>query len=191
MVRSMSSETKELGPLARLAGIWEGDEGHDEAPSDSRDTEQNLYRERMEFVPTGRVDNHEQILFGLRYRTTAWRLSADEPFHEELGYWMWDAARKQAMRCFLVPRGIAVIAGGTVEPDADSFSLAAVLGSPTYGICAQPFLDEQFKTVRYELTVTFHPDGSFSYDEDTQMQLPDRVRLFHHTDRNTLRLVES
>lgn len=188
----MSSEaTDELGPLARLVGTWEGDKGEDLSPSDTRGDGRNVYRERMVFEPTGRVDNHEQILFGLRYRTTAWRLGADAPFHEELGYWMWDAAHGQVMRCFLVPRGISVIAGGTAAADDTSFSLAATLGSPTYGICSNPFLDAQFKTVRYELTLTLHPDGSLSYDENTMMQLPDRARLFQHTDANTLRRAPS
>lgn len=187
----MSSDaTDELGPLSRLVGTWEGDKGKDCSPSDTRDIEHNVYRERMVFEPTGRVDNHEQILHGLRYRTTAWRLGADDPFHEELGYWLWDAARRQVMRCFLIPRGVSVIAGGTVAPDATSFSLAATLGSPTYGICSGPFLDAQFKTVRYELTVTLHPDGALSYDETTMMQMPERARLFQHTDANTLRRVE-
>jgi len=105
-----------LGPLAALAGIWEGDKGDDTAPSDDRGTEKNLFRERMTFEPIGPVDNHEQKLYGLRYSTVAFRLGEGAVFHEELGYWLWDAKAKQVMRCFLVPRGIAVIAGGTVEP---------------------------------------------------------------------------
>ena len=64
------------------------------------------------------------------------------PFHEELGYWMWDAANQQVMRCFIVPRGVNVIAGGTVEADATSFELSADVGSETYGICSNKFLDE-------------------------------------------------
>ncbi len=36
-----------LGPLAPLAGIWEGDEGLDEAPSASRGKMQTPYRERI------------------------------------------------------------------------------------------------------------------------------------------------
>lgn len=183
----MSTEaTDELGPLARLVGTWEGDKGEDRSPAADRGDGHNVYRERMVFEPTGQVDNHEQTLFGLRYRTTAWRIGADAPFHEELGYWMWDAERSQVMRCFLVPRGIAVIAGGTVAPDATTFSLAATLGSATYGICSNPFLDAQFKTVRYELTLTFLPDGGLSYDENTMMEMPDRARLHQHTDANTL-----
>ena len=186
----MSDENIEnLGPLAALAGIWEGDEGQDVSPSDDRGVEQNAYRERLVLEPIGRVDNHEQVLYGLRYATTAWRLEEDEPFHEEVGYWLWDAQAGQVMRCFVVPRGVTVLAGGAAAPDAKQFSMSADVGSETFGISSNPFLDRHFKTVRYELEVTVHEDGRFSYDEDTQLQIPGQAEIFHHTDRNTLKRV--
>ncbi len=175
---------KYLGPLAALAGVWEGDKGADVAPSDDRGTEQNAYRERLTFEPFGPVNNHEQQLYGLRYATVAWRLSDGAPFHEETGYWLWDAAAKQVLRCFIVPRGVTVLAGGTVEPDATSFQISADAGSDTYGICSNKFLDREFKTVRYELTITVHGPDSFSYHEDTQLKMKGRSDLFHHTDTN-------
>ncbi len=175
-----------LGPLAALAGIWEGDKGDDIAPSDDRGVENNKYRERLTLLPFGPVDNHEQKLYGLRYSTFAWRLDEPDSFHEETGYWLWDSASQQVMRCFIVPRGITVLAGGTVRPDAKEFNLAADLGSPTYGICSSPFLDREFKTVRYELNVKINGNGSFSYDEDTQLQIPGQPKIFHHRDKNTL-----
>ncbi|QPJ63618.1 MAG: FABP family protein [Candidatus Nitronauta litoralis] len=175
-----------LGPLGKLAGIWEGDKGDDTAPSGNRETENNKFRERMTFDPFGPVNNHEQELFGLRYSTTAWKIGSDSPFHEELGYWLWDEANRQAMRCFIVPRGVNVLAGGTVKEGADSFELSAKAGSDTYGICSNLFLDKEFKTVNYLLKVTFHPDQSFSYEEDTQIQIKGKPDLFHHIDKNTL-----
>ncbi len=135
----------------------------------------------------GPVNNHEQALYGLRYSTTAWRLGEDSPFHEELGYWLWDARAKQVFRCFMVPRGVTVLAGGTVEPDARSFELAADAGSDIYGICSNPFLDQEFKTVRYELKVTLHDEHSFSYEENSQLQIKGQKSLFHHIDKNTLK----
>lgn len=175
---------KYLGPLAALAGVWEGDKGADVAPSDDRGTERNAYRERLTFEPFGPVNNHEQQLYGLRYATVAWRLGDAGLFHEETGYWLWDATEKQVLRCFLVPRGVTVLAGGTVEPAATSFQIAADAGSDTYGICSNRFLDREFKTVRYELTVTLHGPDSFSYHEDTQLKMKGRGDLFHHTDSN-------
>ena len=180
---------KNLGPLAPLAGTWEGDKGEDIAPADDRGTEQNMFRERMTFVPIAKVMNHEQTLYGLRYATTAWRLGEEDPFHEELGYWLWDAAAKQVLRCFMIPRGVAVIAGGTVEANAKSFELNADVGSETYGICSNQFLDKEFKTVRFELKVTIHDDQSFSYEEDTQIKMKNKAELFHHTDQNVMKRV--
>jgi len=179
-----------LGPLAALAGVWEGDKGDDVAPSDDRGTEHNAYRERLTFEPFGPVNNHEQQLYGLRYSTVAWRLGEEASFHEETGYWLWDAAEKQVLRCFIVPRGVTVLAGGTVAPDATSFSISANVGSDTYGICSNKFLDREFKTVRYDLTITLHNRDSFSYSEDTQLKMKGRAEIFHHTDANRVNRVK-
>jgi hypothetical protein len=187
MDKNISEELKKnLGPLAALAGIWEGSKGDDTAPASNRGIENNKFRERLVFEPMGPVNNHEQELYGLRYSTTAWRIGEPDPFHEELGYWLWDAKAKQVMRCFLVPRGVSVIAGGTVEAGSKSFDIKATLGSPTYGICSNQFLDVEFKTVAYELKITVHGPDSFSYDEDTQIIMKGRKDIFHHRDKNTV-----
>ena len=125
---------KHLGPLAPLAGIWEGENGDDTAPSDARGVERNRYRERVTFEPIGPVHNHEQCLYGFRYAMTAFRLGEPAAFHEELGYWLWDASAKQVLRCVLVPRGVAVMAGGTAEPTATTLEFTAEAGTDTCGI---------------------------------------------------------
>ena len=81
---------------------------------------------------------------------------------------------------------VYVIAGGPAEPDATEIYMEAAVGSETYGILSNPFLDEAFKTVRYELLVKIHDDGSFSYEEDTVMKVKDQADLFHHRDSNRL-----
>ncbi len=187
----MSDEDREnLGPLAPLLGVWEGDAGVDTAPSAERGTAVSRFRERTVFEPTGRIDNHEQTLYGLRYFTEAWRLGAENTFHEEVGYWLWDAENGQVLRCFVVPRGITIVAGGDATADATSFRLAAERGSTTYGITANRFLDREFRTVRFEETVTFDGFDTFSYREDTELELPGRDGTFHHTDENTLHRVD-
>lgn len=178
---------KNLGPLGPLAGVWEGDKGDDWAPdADPRETKISKFRERLTLEPFGPVNNHAQTLYGLKYSTTAWPLGEESAFHEELGYWLWDAAEKQVLRCFMVPRGVTVIAGGTVEPDAKEFELSAEAGSDTYGICSNLFLDREFKTVRYDLKITIHDANIFSYEEDTQIKIKGQDELFHHVDKNTL-----
>ncbi len=182
-----------LGPLGPLLGIWEGDKGTDLASSDkkhdSRQPVVSKYRERMVFEPTGRVDNHEQSLYGLRYSTKAWRIGSPDPFHEELGYWMWDAASGLILRSFMPPRGMAVLAGGTAKADARKFALEAKAGDEVFGICSSPFLTEEFKTVRYTLSVEVIDDDTLHYDEHTYLKMKNRAELFDHRDENTLRRV--
>ncbi len=119
-----------------------------------------------------------------------WRLYAEKPLHEELGYWLWDPREKQVMRCFIVPRGNAVIAGGTVERGAKEFNLVPEVGSETYGICSNLFLDREFKAIKYELKVSIHGTNSFSYEEDTQLKIKNQENLFHHVDKNTLKKLD-
>jgi hypothetical protein len=175
-----------LGPLAALVGRWEGNEGVDIASAHDGSKETH-YRECLSFEPIGPVNNGPQTLYGLRYSTVAWPRIQEKPFHEELGYWLWDAERKQVMRCFIIPRGVVVNAGGTSEPYAKEFSMAAEAGSGVYGILSNPYLEEAMKPVRYELTVTIHEPWKFSYKEDTQLEISGRSDLFHHTDQNTLK----
>lgn len=176
-----------LGPLGPLVGIWEGSEGIDVAPSsEPHGSAQSAFRERMCFEAFGPVCNGPQTLYGLRYSTTVWPLGEPEPFHEETGYWLWDKQREEVMRCFMVPRGVTVLAGGKAASDASSFTMSAELGSSCFGILSNPFLDENFRTVRYDVTITLNPDGSLSYHEDTQLLIPSLPEPFHHTDCNRL-----
>ncbi|MBS1120094.1 MAG: uncharacterized protein H6Q90_2322 [Deltaproteobacteria bacterium] len=183
----------DLGPLGPLLGVWEGEKGTDLAPSDKAENNRqpviSKYRERMVYEATGRVDNHEQVLFGLRYSTKVWRIGAPDPFHEELGYWLWDAGSRLVMRCFMPPRGMTVLAGGQAEPSARALALEATCGSETFGICSSPFLTAEFKTVRYTLALQIIDDDTLHYDEHTFMQMKGRDQLFDHRDENTLRRV--
>ena len=79
----------EWGPLARLAGIWEGEKGEDVAYA-NQDGKIGLtpYREHIDFKPFGPVENGSQVLYGLDYRMAAWRGTEANPFHTEVGSWM-------------------------------------------------------------------------------------------------------
>lgn len=180
-----AAERALLGPLANLLGEWVGDTGEDLAPGAQRNVATSHYRERVSFTWLGRVDNHEQILYGLEQFSMMWRLGSADPFHQERAYWLWDAARSQVVRSFIIPRGVAVNAGGTVAADASEWTIAASLGSLTYGICVNQFLHEHFQTTGYERTMSVGED-SWSYDETTTLHMPERP-AFAHRDRNTLR----
>lgn len=183
---SIEEDIKNLGPLSALAGTWEGDKGIDIATSASREPMETPFRERAVFEPMGAVDNHEQSLWALRYSTTAFRIGEADAFHEELGYWLWDPREEQVLRCFVVPRGVSILAGGSATASARSFALYADVGSETYGISSNRFLDTEFKTVRYELSVNLEEPDVFAYEEDTQLRIKGLSELFHHRDSNRL-----
>ena len=133
----------EWGPLARLAGIWEGQQGEDVAyTNETGKIALTPYREHIDFKPFGPVENGAQVLYGLDYRMAAWRGTEDSPFHTEVGYWMWDARDSEVIRCFLIPRGSAIVAGAIVPADATTYTLKASFGSQTYGILSNNWLDK-------------------------------------------------
>jgi hypothetical protein len=176
-----------LGPLAALVGTWEGDVGLDVSyQNDSGVVAETVYRERATFNPFGPVDNGSQHLYGLDYRTAVWRIGEEDPFHTEVGYWLWDAADSQVLRCFVVPRGSTVLAGGEADAGAKTFTMTADSGSPTYGILSNRYLDQQAPTVHYDVSVTV-ADGVLRDESDTVVEHADHGDTIHHTDRNTLR----
>lgn len=180
------SDLSNLGPLASLAGSWTGSDGLDVSFSHTEGAvKETRFRESASFEPFGPVDNGKQILYGLDYRTAAWREGEDDPFHTEVGYWLWDAEAEQVMRCFMVPRGATILAGGSATASASELRMSAEVGSPTYGVLSNRYLDAHAKTVRYELTVQLG-DGTWSYEEDTVLQMAGQEEHLHHTDRNTL-----
>ncbi len=183
-------EPKDLGPLAALAGTWEGDDGLDVSFHNLEGVVgETRYRERVTFNPFGPVDNGAQSLYGLDYRMAAWRAGEDDPFHTEVGYWLWDGASGQVMRCFMVPRGSTVLAGGIATPESKTFTMTAQVGSETYGILSNEYLAVAARTTRYEVTITAGND-TWSYDETTTVDLAKLGRTIAHTDRNTLHRVE-
>ncbi len=131
----------EWGPLGKLVGEWEGEGGLDSAYSHAKhEVLATPYLEKLTFKPFGPVQNGRQFLYGLDYKSAMWRDSEENPFHTEVGYWLWDGATGEVMRGFVVPRGIVVLAGGTATADAKSFTLTATPGDPQYAIGENKYL---------------------------------------------------
>jgi hypothetical protein len=78
------------------------------------------------------------------------------------------------------------MAAGQATPTSTNFELRATEGLATWGICSVPFLAHAFKTVEFIIRVTFNPDGTWFYEQDTMLQIAGQDELFHHTDRNIL-----
>lgn len=177
----------EWGPLQGLIGEWEGTGGLDSAYSHSKgEVLQTPYREKLEMKPFGPVENGRQSLFGLDYHSAMWRESEANPFHTEVGYWLWDAATGEILRGFVVPRGITVLAGGTTTADTSEFSMSATLGGTNYTIGENTYLAANASSVSYDVTITLHGDDSWSYSEMTMLRMKEFDELFPHSDSNTL-----
>ena len=136
--------------------------------------------------PFGPVDNGDQHLYGLDYKSSMWRGDEDNPFHTEVGYWLWDSATGEILRGFVVPRGITVLAGGTAAADATSFTLSAEAGHEQYAIGENTYLAANASTRSYQVTITINGDDTWSYDETTMLQMKEFAEPFAHTDANTL-----
>ncbi len=176
-----------LGPLAPLAGVWEG-EGLDTHPV-AEGGEDERYRERIDFEPIDPQPNGPQLLYGLRYHVHVDKLDEVLTFHDQVGYWLWEPATKTILQTLTIPRGQVAMATGTAEPDARRFTVKATLDSPTAGIVSAPFLHENFRTLEYTITVTVNADGTLGYEQDTVLQIAGRTEPFHHVDKNVLRRV--
>jgi hypothetical protein len=180
-----------LGPLTGMAGIWEGHSGadvHPVAPAEGS-TETDVYVERYELQPIDPQTNGPQYFYGLRYHVHIHKPGEVETFHDQVGYWLWNPVEQTVTQTIAIPRAQVALASGVTTADATTFTLQAERGSETYGICSNPFLDRNFTTVAFRVTVTIGTDGTWSYDEDTELVLPDRAEVFHHTDTHTLHKV--
>jgi hypothetical protein len=174
-----------LGPLARLAGIWQGVRGLDVKPKAEGPNKQ-AYVERIELQPIDPQTNGPQLLYGLRYHTHITKPEQAKTYHEQVGYWLWEPATGGLIHTLTIPRGQTAMAYGQASADATSFELKATHGAETFGICSAPFLHYAFKTVEFRIKVTLNTDGTWSYDEDTVLMIRGQSEPFHHTDRNTL-----
>ena len=188
----MSNETLpagiDFGPLARLVGVWKGDKGLDVAP-EPEGSEESPYRETLTFEVVGDVTNADsQTLAVIRYHQVVARKSNNEVFHDEIGYWMWDAATNTVMHSLVIPRAVALLAGGSVAPADISeercvLSVRAKLDDPDWGIAQSPFMRDNARTVEFSHDITIAGD-TLSYRETTVLDI--YGKRFDHTDENEL-----
>src|SRR6201991_4695781 len=78
-----------LGPLRRLAGIWEGRKGVDLNPK-ADGPQRKEFIERIELQPTDYQLNGPQVFYGLRYHTHILNPEEKPTFHDQVGYWLWE-----------------------------------------------------------------------------------------------------
>ena len=187
---NVNNQTSEIdyGPLAGLIGSWQGGIGLDVSPEpDGR--EESPYHETLTYTAIGDVTNAEsQKLAAIRYQQIVRRKSDDEVFHDETGYWMWDAENATVMHSLAIPRAVCVLAGGQWiatenEENGISIAVSAKLDDPDWGIIQSPFMRDHAKTVEFRHDVTVEKD-KLIYSET--MVLDIYGKIFEHTDRNEL-----
>ena len=174
-----------LGPLRRLAGVWEGRKGVDLNPK-ALGPERKEFTERIDLQPIDYQLNGPQLFYGLRYHTHILNPEEEATFHDQVGYWLWEPATGLVMQTLAIPRGQIAMAAGHAAPDADSMVLSARRGETGYGICSTDFLEQAFRTDAYRIQINYHADGSWSYDQTTTLMVRGRAAPFAHRDVNTL-----
>lgn len=184
---------QKLGPLTPLVGEWEGNVGVDLSYHNKDDeTTETSYFEKAFFKPIPMQENGKQSIEGLTYQMKAWRHGEEamDPFHDEVGYLLWEKASEQVMRVVVFGRGIAMIAGGDAKARDKEIHLKATPGDPSYGILQNKYLMERAELKSFESSFLFNDDGTFSYTSDILLKLAATGSEMHHTDRNTLHLVK-
>jgi hypothetical protein len=173
-----------LGPLTRLAGIWEGKKGIDLNPK-AEGPERREYLERIEMQPIDPQANGPQLLYGLRYHLHINTEEEDITFHDQVGYWLWEPASGLIMQSLTIPRGQTALAAGRAAEDG-SIRVRAERGALNYGIASTDFLEYAFRTDSYELAISFEAGGGWSYISDTMLTVRGQDAPFRHRDRNAL-----
>jgi hypothetical protein len=177
-----------LGPLRALAGTWEGRKGKDVHPEADGPVE-DAFIEHYALQPIDPQTNGPQLFYGLRYHIHIVRPGEIATFHDQVGYWLWEPATGQLIQTVAIPRGQVAMAVGHASADATRFELSAARDADGNGILSNPYLDFAFRTLSYRIAVDVHADGTWSYEQDTVLQVRGQAEPFHHTDRNTLRKV--
>ena len=177
-----------LGPLRRLAGVWQADKGVDVNPK-AAGPERRVFREHIRMDAIDPQTNGPQLLFGLRYHIHINTPEEDITFHDQVGYWLWEPATGLIMQSVTIPRGQVVLASGVAKPGDKKISVMATRGDTRYGICSTEFLDEAFRTTHYRCDITFNDDDSWTYLIQTELMVKGAAQPFNHHDTNTLKRV--
>ena len=105
-----------LGPLRRLAGVWQADKGVDVNPK-AEGPERRIFREHIRMDPIDPQANGPQLFYGLRYHIHINTPEEDITFHDQVGYWLWEPATGLILQSVTIPRGQVLLASGHAKPD--------------------------------------------------------------------------
>ena len=185
------SDIVDYGPLSKLVGVWQGDKGLDIAPEPDG-TEENPYYETFTITEGGSLKNAQsQELAVLHYRRIVTRKRDDGVFHDETGYWLWDAREKVIMHSLSIPRAVSLLAGAHFDAEEDSegnlkIEVSASIDSENWQIIQSPYMQKNARTISY-LQQIIIGNGKMKYLETTMLDIYGKE--FKHTDENELFLL--
>lgn len=131
-----------LGPLRRLAGTWQANKGIDINPK-AEGPERRTFIEHIRMDPIDPQANGPQLFYGLRYHIHINTPEEDITFHDQVGYWLWEAATGLILQTLAIPRGQVLLASGQAQPDDKKISVTAKRGDTAYGICSTDFRNKR------------------------------------------------
>ena len=179
----------DYGPLAQLIGKWIGDKGLDNAPDINAEPDLSPYIDEITFTKAGRAENAEQQeLAAVKYHHVVRKQENGHIFHDQIGHWLYEAETGLVMHSLTIPRGLCVLAGGTVNKNGSEtvFEVKAEQGSETFGIIQSPFMLEKAKTNSFHMIMSV-ADNQLSYEET--MALSIYGKEFEHSDKSILQRV--
>src|SRR5678809_470982 len=142
-----------LGPLRRLAGEWQSDQGVDISPK-AEGPERRVFREHVLMEPIDAQANGPQLLYGLRYHIHINTVEEDITFHDQVGYWLWEPATGLILQTLAIPRGQVALASGQAAPDVDRIVVTAERRRTEYGKCSTAFLERALRTAGHSMEIS-------------------------------------
>jgi len=174
----------DYGPLKQLIGVWKGDKGKDVAP-DPEGAEINPYYETITFTAAGEVGNAEsQVLSAVHYHQLVSRKADNKVFHDETGYWMWDAFTETIMHSLTIPRAVCVLAGGKYSGATNERGdVILEVAADIQDIIQSAFMQENARTTSFRHIVVLGTE-KLNYSQTTIVEIFGKT--FEHTDENEL-----
>lgn len=175
----------DFGPLAQLVGTWETMEGAgvDVAPA-RIGSEQGAgslavspFFEKMTFEAAADALNaSDQYLVALYYKQEVFRKSDGSKFHDQRGYFIYDAKNQMVYNSFCIPRTTCITAEGVAGK-------TMTLKAPARGIAEGAYMTENASTTGFSMNIKIEAN-KLTYSQNTMLNI--YGQSMSHTDSSTL-----
>ncbi|MGL6257844.1 heme-binding beta-barrel domain-containing protein [Vibrio sp. WXL103] len=175
----------DFGPLADLVGTWKSVDtgGVDISPGQEGSAvgkggpAVTPFYETLTFeVAADAVNASDQHLVALYYKQEVFRKEDNTKFHDQRGYFIYDAENQMVYNSFCVPRTTCVTAEG---PAGQQMTLVA----PERGVAESSYMTENAKTTAFTMNIKFD-ETTLTYSQSTGLEI--YGNQFAHTDSSTL-----